>query len=137
MRKLLRMGKTSAAMAVNVCMIRRGELYFADLDPVVGSEQGGRRPVLILQNDTGNRFSPTVIVAALTTRTEKARLPTHILVRAHQCGLDRDSVILLEQLRTVDKRRLGARLGVLPASVLREAERALRISLGVSVGNAK
>ena len=94
-------------------MIRRGELYFADLDPVTGSEQGGRRPVLVLQNDRGNSCSPTVIVAALTSQTQKTRLPTHIRVQGRRCGLDRDSVVLLEQLRTIDKSRLKKKVAVL------------------------
>ena len=87
-------------------MIKRGELYYADLSPVVGSEQGGVRPILIVQNDTGNKFSPTIIAAAITSQINKARLPTHIELSANQFGLVKDSVILLEQLRTLDKRRL-------------------------------
>ena len=86
--------------------VRRGDIYYADLSPVVGSEQGGMRPVLIIQNDTGNRHSPTVIAAAITSQTGKARLPTHIELAGASCGLTRDSVILLEQVRTLDKSRL-------------------------------
>ena len=87
-------------------LVRRGEIYYADLSPVVGSEQGGIRPVLIVQNDVGNRHSPTVIAAAITSRREKAKLPTHIDVQAATCGLTKDSIVLLEQIRTLDKRRL-------------------------------
>ena len=98
--------------------VRRGDIYYADLSPVVGSEQGGMRPVLIIQNDTGNRHSPTVIAAAITSQTGKANLPTHISLAARSCGLTRDSVILLEQVRTLDKSRLRERMGRLdePAS---------------------
>lgn len=110
-------------------MIVRGELYTADLDPVVGSEQGGRRPVLVVQNDQGNRFSPTVIVLALTSQLQKARLPTHVTIRAEQTGLSRDSVAMAEQLRTLDKQRLGPRIGRLPAEEMRRVDEALRISL--------
>lgn len=112
-------------------MIRRGEIYSADLSPVVGSEQGGIRPVLILQNDVGNRFSPTVIVAAITSQISKARLPTHVAVRAGVGGLELDSVVLTEQLRTIDKRRLRERLGILPENETELVERAVKISLGL------
>ena len=94
-------------------MIKRGELYYADLSPVVGSEQGGIRPILIVQNDTGNKFSPTVIAAAVTSKIGKAKLPTHIELNADQFGLRKDSVILLEQIRTLDKKRLKERIGEL------------------------
>ena len=89
-----------------IAMIRRGEIYYADLSPVVGSEQGGVRPVLIVQNDIGNKYSPTVIVAAITSQINKAKLPTHIEISASEYGLPKDSVILLEQIRTIDKKRL-------------------------------
>ena len=112
-------------------MILRGELYIADLDPVVGSEQGGVRPVLVLQNDVGNRFSPTVIVAAITSQISKARLPTHVALRAGVGGLDLDSVVLAEQLRTIDKRRLRERLGVLPEPENNLVDQAVKISLGL------
>ena len=92
-------------------MVKRGDIFFADLSPVVGSEQGGMRPVLIVQNDTGNRHSPTVIAAAITSQTGKARLPTHIHLSGPSVGLNRDSVILLEQIRTLDKRRLREHMG--------------------------
>ena len=112
-------------------MVARGELYLADLDPVMGSEQGGLRPVLIVQNDTGNRYSPTVIVLALTSQLQKARLPTHVLLSAAGHGLERDSVVLAEQVRTLDKRRLRARLGQLTPGDMREISRALAVSLGL------
>ena len=94
-------------------IVKRGDIYYADLSPVVGSEQGGMRPVLIVQNDTGNKHSPTVIAAAITSQTGKARLPTHIELDAQSVGLSRDSVILLEQIRTIDKSRLRERMGKL------------------------
>lgn len=111
-------------------MVKRGELYYADLSPVVGSEQGGVRPVLILQNDIGNKYSPTVIVAAVTSQINKAKLPTHIELNAESYGLTKDSVILLEQIRTIDKRRLKERLGQLVASKMRQVDGAMLISLG-------
>lgn len=113
-------------------MIRRGEIYYADLSPVVGSEQGGLRPVLIIQNDIGNRYSPTVIVAAITSKIDKAKLPTHIELPADEFGLTRDSVVLAEQVRTIDKRRLRERVGVLPGEVMGEVDEALQISMGVT-----
>lgn len=111
-------------------MIKRGELYYADLSPVVGSEQGGIRPILIVQNDTGNKFSPTVIAAAVTSKIGKAKLPTHIELNADQFGLRKDSVILLEQIRTLDKKRLKERIGELSPVTMRKVNVALLISLG-------
>ena len=113
-------------------MVRRGEIYYADLSPVVGSEQGGVRPVLIVQNDVGNKHSPTVIAAAITSQREKAKLPTHIELRAASCGLSRDSVVLLEQIRTIDKRRLKERMGELDAPSMSHVNNALEISFGLS-----
>ena len=110
-------------------VILRGELYTAQLDPVVGSEQGGRRPVLVVQNDQGNRFSPTVIVLALTSQLQKARLPTHVTIRAGETALSRYSVAMAEQLRTLDKRRLGERIGRLPEEEMLRVDEALRVSL--------
>ena len=110
--------------------IKRGELYYADLSPVVGSEQGGVRPVLVVQNDVGNKYSPTVIAAAVTSRLTKARLPTHIEIAGQSCGLQKDSVILLEQIRTLDKRRLKERIGALSPGTMRKVDGALLISLG-------
>lgn len=109
----------------------RGEIYRAALDPVLGSEQGGTRPVVVVQNNVGNRYSPTVIVLAVTSRMNKARLPTHIEVPSPFGGLPRDSVILAEQVRTLDKQRLTERLGALPESVMAQVDRALLMSLGI------
>ena len=114
-------------------LIKRGELYYADLSPVVGSEQGGCRPVLIIQNDVGNKFSPTTIVAAITSRLDKAKLPTHITLPKELFGLGKDSVVLLEQIRTIDKARLQSRIGELPSQMLRLVDRGLLISLSVPV----
>ena len=110
-------------------IIRRGDIYYADLRPVVGSEQGGIRPVLVIQNDTGNRHSPTVIVAAITSKMNKAKLPTHVELSARQCQIVRDSVILLEQLRTIDKQRLKDKVCHLDDSILARVNEALRVSL--------
>ncbi len=111
-------------------MIKRGELYYADLRPVLGSEQGGIRPVLVVQNDIGNKYSPTVIAAAVTSKINKAKLPTHIELSADMFGLQKDSVILLEQIRTLDKMRLKEKIGELPASMMLRVDDALLISLG-------
>jgi len=111
-------------------MIKRGELYYADLSPVVGSEQGGVRPILIVQNDTGNKYSPTVIAAAITSKLNKAKLPTHIEISAHEYGLEKNSVILLEQIRTLDKRRLSEKIGELSPVTMKKVNIALLISLG-------
>jgi len=111
-------------------VIKRGELYYADLSPVIGSEQGGVRPVLILQNDIGNKYSPTVIVAAITSQINKAKLPTHIELSATEYSLPKDSVVLLEQIRTIDKRRLQQRLGQLTNEKMNEVNNAMLISLG-------
>lgn len=110
--------------------IRRGEIYYADLSPVVGSEQGGVRPVLILQNDIGNKYSPTVIVSAITSQLGKAKLPTHIELPAETYNLPKNSVALLEQIRTLDKRRLQEKVTTLSAEKMKEVNRALLISLG-------
>jgi mRNA interferase MazF len=112
-------------------IVKRGDVYFADLSPVVGSEQGGVRPVLILQNDIGNRFSPTVIVAAITAQIQKAKLPTHVEIDAKRYGLERDSVILLEQIRTIDKQRLTDKITHLDEEVMEKIDDALQISLGL------
>ena len=110
--------------------IRRGDIYYADLSPVVGSEQGGLRPVLIVQNDVGNKYSPTVIAAAITSKMSKAKLPTHIDVTASQVGLLKDSVILLEQIRTIDKLRLKERVGHLDDNTMWSVNDALSVSFG-------
>ena len=110
--------------------IKRGVLYYADLSPVVGSEQGGIRPVLVVQNDVGNKYSPTVIAAAVTSKINKAKLPTHIELPSESYGLARDSVILLEQIRTLDKRRLKERIGELNELTMSKVDKAILISLG-------
>ena len=112
-------------------IVKRGDVFFADLSPVVGSEQGGTRPVLIIQNDIGNRFSPTVIIAAITAQIQKAKLPTHVEIDAKKYGFERDSVILLEQLRTIDKSRLTDRITQLDAKLMHDVDIALGISLGL------
>ena len=111
--------------------VKRGDIYYADLSPVVGSEQGGLRPVLIIQNDVGNRHSPTVIAAAITSRLGKARLPTHIDIYADKAGLAKDSVVLLEQIRTLDKRRLKEKMGHLDETLMRDVNTAIAVSFGL------
>lgn len=113
-------------------MVLRGEIYSANLDPVVGSEQGGLRPVLIIQNNIGNRYSPTVVVLALTSQIQKARLPTHVFIPSAGHGLEKDSVVLAEQIRTLDKRRLKEKIGVLKPEFMRDVSRAVMISLGLT-----
>jgi len=112
-------------------IVKRGDVFFADLSPVVGSEQGGTRPVLIIQNDIGNRFSPTVIIAAITAQIQKAKLPTHVEINAKKYGFERDSVILLEQLRTIDKSRLTDRITQLDEALMEKVDISLAISLGL------
>ena len=111
-------------------MIKRGQLYYADLSPVIGSEQGGIRPVLILQNDVGNKFSPTVIAAATTSKLNKAKLPTHISLEKEKYCLPKDSIVLLEQIRTIDKSRLLDYIGELPTEIMNQVNTALMVSLG-------
>ena len=113
--------------------VRRGDIFYADLSPVVGSEQGGIRPVLIVQNDVGNRFSPTVIAAAITSQQDKARLPTHIQLNSLGSGLARDSIVLLEQIRTIDKRRLKEHMGRLDDTSMTRVDEALQISFGLGM----
>ncbi len=112
-------------------IVKRGDIYYANLSPVVGSEQGGHRPVLVLQNDIGNKYSPTVIVAAITSQISKAKLPTHIEVSSQEFNLEKDSVVLLEQLRTIDKRRLKEKITHLSDEVMQKVNEGLRISLGL------
>ncbi len=112
--------------------IKRGEIYYADLSPVVGSEQGGIRPVLIIQNDIGNKYSPTVIAAAITSQKDKTKLPTHISVDANDCGLAKDSVVLLEQVRTIDKQRLKEKMGSLDGNSMNMVDKALTVSFGLA-----
>lgn len=111
--------------------MRRGEIYYADLNPVVGSEQGGVRPVLIIQNDTGNRYSSTTIVAAITSRINKAKLPTHVEIPSGSSGLSKKSVILLEQIRTIDKKRLMEKIGELDEATMKRVDKSLLISVGI------
>ncbi|AZU60079.1 MULTISPECIES: type II toxin-antitoxin system endoribonuclease NdoA [Bacillaceae] len=112
-------------------IVKRGDVYFADLSPVVGSEQGGVRPVLVIQNDIGNRFSPTVIIAAITAQIQKAKLPTHVEIDAKRYGFERDSVILLEQIRTIDKQRLTDKITHLDDEMMEKVDEALQVSLGL------
>lgn len=112
-------------------IIKRGDIFYADLRPVIGSEQGGVRPVIILQNDAGNRYSPTVICAAITSKMNKAKLPTHVPLDCRKCELEKDSVILLEQIRTIDKSRLREKVCHLSCSLIQRVDRALRISLSL------
>ncbi len=111
--------------------VKRGDIFYADLSPVVGSEQGGTRPVLIVQNDIGNRHSPTVIAAAITSQTGKARLPTHITLKGPEVGLTKDSVVLLEQIRTIDKRRLREHMGRLDETTMNQIDSAIAVSFGL------
>lgn len=113
--------------------IRRGDIFYADLSPVMGSEQGGLRPVLIVQNDIGNRYSPTVIAAAITSKMDKAKLPTHIELSAFGYGLPKDSVLLLEQVRTIDKKRLKEKIGYIDDELLKKVDIALCVSLGLDL----
>ena len=111
--------------------IKRGDVFFADLSPVVGSEQGGQRPVLVVQNDVGNKYSPTVIVAAITAKIDKAKLPTHVEIHKEDVGLIKDSVVLMEQIRTIDKKRLIQKLGTLSPELMEKVDVALLVSLGL------
>ena len=115
--------------------VRRGDIYYADLSPVVGSEQGGVRPVLIVQNDMGNRYSPTVIAAAITSQKSKANLPTHILLQRQSTGLSRDSIVLLEQVRTIDKHRLKEKMGRIEGDDMQRIDQALSISFGLQTND--
>lgn len=112
--------------------VKRGDIYYADLSPVIGSEQGGVRPVLIVQNDVGNKYSPTVIAAAITSQREKSKLPTHISLQAQKSGLPKDSVVLLEQIRTIDKSRLKERMGKVDGSAMQQINQALSVSFGLN-----
>lgn len=113
-------------------MIKRGEIYFAQLNPVIGSEQGGIRPVLVVQNDIGNQYSPTTIILAITSQINKAKLPTHVELKAKTYGMERDSVILAEQIRTIDKTRLKQRIAVLNEETMNKVSQALSVSLGLN-----
>ncbi|MBC8063095.1 MAG: type II toxin-antitoxin system PemK/MazF family toxin [Clostridiaceae bacterium] len=112
-------------------MVKRGDIFYADLSPVVGSEQGGIRPVIIIQNDIGNKYSPTIIVAAITSQINKAKLPTHVEISSEEYGLNKDSVVLLEQIRTVDKKRLKEKIGHMTEKDIQKVDDALLISMGL------
>ncbi|WP_027632019.1 type II toxin-antitoxin system PemK/MazF family toxin [Clostridium hydrogeniformans] len=114
-------------------IVKRGDIFYADLSPVVGSEQGGIRPVIILQNDIGNKYSPTVIVGAITSQINKAKLPTHVEISSEEYGLNKDSVVLLEQIRTLDKRRLKEKIGHMTDSDMEKVDKALLISMGLNL----
>ncbi len=114
-------------------MVRRGDVFYADLSPVIGSEQGGVRPVLVVQNDIGNKYSPTIIIAAITSQINKAKLPTHVEITAPEYGLPKDSVVLLEQIRTIDKKRLREKIGRFNDDMMRSVDDALKISIGLTV----
>lgn len=111
--------------------VKRGDVYYADLSPVVGSEQGGVRPVLVIQNDIGNKYSPTIIIAAITSQINKAKLPTHVEIKASEYGLPKDSVVLLEQIRTIDKKRLREKIGRFNDEMMAKVDECLKISLGL------
>lgn len=113
-------------------IIKRGEVYYADLSPVVGSEQGGVRPVLVIQNNIGNKYSPTIIIAAITSQMNKAKLPTHIEIKAGNYGLVKDSVLLLEQIRTIDRKRMKDKIGKCDANFMKKVNTALAISIGLN-----
>jgi mRNA interferase MazF len=118
--------------SVNNVVIKRGDIIYADLSPVVGSEQGGVRPVLVIQNDIGNKYSPTVIVAAITSQINKAKLPTHVEIDAEEYGITKDSVILLEQIRTIDKKRLKEKVGHLSDELMKKVDDSLQVSFGLT-----
>ena len=117
--------------SVNNVVVKRGDIFYADLSPVVGSEQGGTRPVLVVQNDVGNKFSPTVIISAITSQINKAKMPTHIEISAEEYGLAKDSVILLEQIRTIDKKRLREKIGRLDEELMERVDSAIEVSFGL------
>lgn len=121
----------SVSFFMTMMIVKRGEIYYADLSPVVGSEQGGIRPVIIIQNDVGNKHSPTVIVSAITSQIDKAKLPTHVEISSEEYGLNKDSVVLLEQIRTLDKRRLKEKIGQMTDKDMIKVDKALRISVGL------
>lgn len=125
------LGMKQDLRSVNNVIIKRGDILYADLSPVIGSEQGGVRPVLVIQNDIGNKYSPTVIVAAITSQINKAKLPTHVEIIAEEYGITKDSVILLEQIRTIDKKRLKEKVGHLSDELMKKVDDGLQISFGL------
>lgn len=124
-------GMNQGLRSVNNVIVKRGDIFYADLSPVVGSEQGGVRPVLVIQNDIGNKYSPTIIIAAITSQINKAKLPTHIEISAEEYGLTKDSVILLEQIRTIDKKRLKERIGHLSDELMKKVDECIQVSFGL------
>lgn len=116
---------------MTMMIVKRGDIFYADLSPVIGSEQGGIRPVIIIQNDIGNKYSPTVIVAAITSQINKAKLPTHVEISSEEYGLNKDSVVLLEQVRTLDKKRLKEKIGHMTDNDMEKVDKALLISIGL------
>ena len=118
-------------------IVKRGDIFYADLSPVVGSEQGGIRPVIILQNDIGNKYSPTIIIAAITSQINKAKLPTHVEISSEEYGLNKDSVVLLEQIRTLDKKRLKEKIGHMTDGDMKKVDNALLISVGLKLDKDK
>lgn len=127
-------GKENLLESESYMTVRRGDIYYADLSPVIGSEQGGLRPVLIVQNDVGNKYSPTVIAAAITSQTNKTKLPTHIELYAENFGLSKDSVVLCEQVRTIDKKRLKEKMGHLDDGLMGQVNDAISVSFGLGMG---
>ena len=125
------MAVRSVIFLMTTMVVKRGDIFYADLSPVIGSEQGGIRPVIIIQNDIGNKYSPTVIVAAITSQINKAKLPTHVEISSEEYGLNKDSVILLEQIRTIDKKRLREKIGCLDKNMMLKIDNSLQISLGL------
>lgn len=119
----------------NKIIVKRGDIFYADLSPVIGSEQGGVRPVLVIQNDVGNKYSPTIIVAAITSQMKKAKLPTHLEIDAGNFGLIKDSVLLLEQIRTIDRKRIRDKIGKCDPAFMKEVDKALEISIGIMESN--
>ena len=131
----MRTGFAECDILMTTMVVKRGDIFYADLSPVVGSEQGGIRPVIIIQNDIGNKYSPTVIVSAITSQINKAKLPTHVEISSEEYGLNRDSVVLLEQIRTLDKRRLKEKIGHMTDSDMKKVNKALLISLNLEKVN--
>ena len=128
----MRRGFRRVICRMTTIVVKRGDIYYADLSPVVGSEQGGIRPVIIIQNDIGNKYSPTVIVGAITSQINKAKLPTHVEISSEEYGLNKDSVVLLEQVRTLDKKRLKEKIGHMTALDMGKVDKALLTSLGLN-----
>ena len=123
--------RRSVSFVDNIISVKRGDIFYADLNPVIGSEQGGTRPVLVVQNDIGNKYSPTIIITAITSQINKAKLPTHVEIKAGSYGLVKDSVVLLEQIRTIDKKRLKEKIGRCDENLMEQIDKLLQVSLGI------